>query len=123
LRKIKSVTTGGLRAKSEPEKKFEVLTAASKKMAVFCVVAPCRLVNVYQRLRGTCCLHLQGDGNSKDRHLPVGERDKLITSIMTVLFNAMLLKLHNESLWEKVTTSWFQLKHARIKTYLRLDRK
>jgi hypothetical protein len=28
---------------------FEVLTAASVKMAVFWVVAPCRLVQVYQR--------------------------------------------------------------------------
>jgi hypothetical protein len=29
------------------------------KMAVFCVVAPCSLVEVYRRFRGTCCL--QGD--------------------------------------------------------------
>jgi hypothetical protein len=28
---------------------FEVLTAVSTKMAVFCVVAPCSLVEVYQR--------------------------------------------------------------------------
>jgi hypothetical protein len=26
------------------------------KMAVFCVVVPCGLVEVYQRFRGTCCL-------------------------------------------------------------------
>jgi hypothetical protein len=38
---------------------FEVLTAASMKMAVFWVVAPCSLVEVYQRFRGTCCLHHQ----------------------------------------------------------------
>jgi hypothetical protein len=31
------------------------------KMAVFWVVAPCSLVEVYQRFRGTCCLHHQGD--------------------------------------------------------------
>jgi hypothetical protein len=30
-------------------------------MAVFWVVAPCRLVEVYQRFRGTCCLHHRGD--------------------------------------------------------------
>jgi hypothetical protein len=40
------------------------------KMAVFCVVAPCSLVEVYQRFRGPCCLHHQGDrpddGGSKD---------------------------------------------------------
>jgi hypothetical protein len=30
-------------------------------MAVFWVVAPCSLVEVYQRFRGPCCLHYQGD--------------------------------------------------------------
>jgi hypothetical protein len=30
-------------------------------MAVFWVVAPCSLVGVYQRFRGPCCLHHQGD--------------------------------------------------------------
>jgi hypothetical protein len=40
---------------------FEVLTAVSTKMAVFWVVAPCSLVEVYQRFRGPCCLHYQGD--------------------------------------------------------------
>jgi hypothetical protein len=30
------------------------------KMAVFWVVAPCSLVEVYQRFRGSCCLHHQG---------------------------------------------------------------
>jgi hypothetical protein len=32
-----------------------------RKMAVFWVVAPCSLVEVYQRFRGPCCLHHQGD--------------------------------------------------------------
>jgi hypothetical protein len=53
---------------------FEVLTAVSTKMAVFSVVAPCSLVEVYQRFSGPCCLHHQGDdmphcpddGGSKD---------------------------------------------------------
>jgi hypothetical protein len=31
------------------------------KMAVFWVVAPCSLVEVYHRFRGLCCLHHQGD--------------------------------------------------------------
>jgi hypothetical protein len=31
------------------------------KMAVFWVVAPRRLVEVYRRFRGACCLHLPGD--------------------------------------------------------------
>jgi hypothetical protein len=29
-------------------------------MAVLWVVAPCSLVEVYQRFRGPCCLHHQG---------------------------------------------------------------
>jgi hypothetical protein len=33
---------------------FEVLTAVSTKMAVFWVVAPCSLIEVYQRYRGLC---------------------------------------------------------------------
>jgi hypothetical protein len=46
---------------------FEVLTAVSTKMAVFWVVAPSSLVEVYQRFRGPCCLHHQGDnGGIKD---------------------------------------------------------
>jgi hypothetical protein len=37
-------------------------------MAVFWVVAPCSLIEVYQHFRGPCCLHHQGpdDGGSKD---------------------------------------------------------
>jgi hypothetical protein len=46
----------------------EVLTAASTKMAVFWVVAPCRLVEVYQRFRGPCCLHHQGNDYSSRLH-------------------------------------------------------
>jgi hypothetical protein len=33
-------------------------------MAVFWVVAPCRLVGVYRRFRGMYCLQHQGDGSS-----------------------------------------------------------
>jgi hypothetical protein len=41
--------------------RFHVLKAVSTKMAVFWVVAPCSLVEVYQRFRRTYCLHHQGD--------------------------------------------------------------
>jgi hypothetical protein len=44
---------------------FEVLTAVSAKMAVVWVVAPCSLVEVYQRFRGPCCLHHQGERASE----------------------------------------------------------
>jgi hypothetical protein len=30
-------------------------------MAVFSVVVPCSLVEIYQRFRGPCCLHHHGD--------------------------------------------------------------
>jgi hypothetical protein len=46
---------------------FEVLTVSSMKMAVFWVVVPCSLVEVYQRFRGPCCLHHQDD--PEDSHL------------------------------------------------------
>jgi hypothetical protein len=49
------------REKSRSVVGFEVLTAVSTKMAVFWVVAPCSLVEAYQRFRGPCCLHHQGD--------------------------------------------------------------
>jgi hypothetical protein len=43
---------------------FEVLTAVSMKMAVFWVVAPCSLVEVYQRFR---CPFSPDVGGSKVR--------------------------------------------------------
>jgi hypothetical protein len=36
--------------------RFQVLTAANMKMALFWVAAPSSLVEVYQRFRGACCL-------------------------------------------------------------------
>jgi hypothetical protein len=40
---------------------LEISTAMTMKMAVFWVVAPCRLVWVYQLFTGLYCLHHQGD--------------------------------------------------------------
>jgi uncharacterized membrane protein YesL len=40
--------------------RFQVVTAASMKMAVFWVVAPYNLVEVYRCFRGASCLHHQG---------------------------------------------------------------
>jgi hypothetical protein len=44
--------------------RFEFLTVTSMKMAVFWVVAPCSLVEVYRRFRGACCLHHQDNETS-----------------------------------------------------------
>jgi hypothetical protein len=52
-------------------------------MAVFWVVVPCSLVEVYQRFRGPCCLHHQGDRqttrryNPEDSHLYTHRRENL----------------------------------------------
>jgi hypothetical protein len=43
---------------------LNVLMVASMKMAVFWVVAPCCLVEVYRRFRSSCCLHDKGYGQS-----------------------------------------------------------
>jgi hypothetical protein len=40
---------------------FRFSQQASVRMAVFWVVAPCNLVEVYRHFRGACCLHQQGD--------------------------------------------------------------
>jgi hypothetical protein len=40
---------------------FEVLTVVSTKMVVFWVLARSSLVELYQRFRGPCCRHHQGD--------------------------------------------------------------
>jgi hypothetical protein len=60
---LQSCTCNNLQYLSNKEKSvgFEVLTAVSTKMAVFWAVAPCSLVEVYQRFRGPGCLHHQGD--------------------------------------------------------------
>jgi hypothetical protein len=42
---------------------FQVLTAVSMKIAIFWVVAPCSLVEVYRRFRGAG--HRPHDGGSK----------------------------------------------------------
>jgi hypothetical protein len=58
---------------------LEVLTPVTMKMAVFWIVAPCRLVWVYQHSRGLYCLHHQGDDGSSTDLWNVG---KLISFYM-----------------------------------------
>jgi hypothetical protein len=41
--------------------RVHMASTQKKKIAVFWVVAPCSLVEIYQRFRGPCCLHHQGD--------------------------------------------------------------
>jgi hypothetical protein len=44
---------------------FEAFTAVMIQVVVFLAVRPCGVVG-YQSFGGPCCLHLQGDGGSKD---------------------------------------------------------
>jgi hypothetical protein len=48
---------------------FEVLTAVSTKMAVFWVVAPRSVVEVYRHFRVPCFLRHQGDGDGGSKDL------------------------------------------------------
>jgi hypothetical protein len=45
--------------------RFQVLTAASMKMAVFWVVAPCGLVGVYRRFRSAIALMIEAASTSE----------------------------------------------------------
>jgi hypothetical protein len=55
------------------------------KMAVFWVVAPCSLVEVYQRFRGPCCLHHRPDVHNR-------RRENLKSYLVSVIF----AHLHDE---------------------------
>jgi hypothetical protein len=54
------------------------------KMAVFWVVAPCSLVEVYQRFRGPCCLHYQGDESLI--HISTVSAPELIPSLIETIY-------------------------------------
>jgi hypothetical protein len=59
--------------------RFQVLTAVTMKMAVFWVVAPCSLVEVYIALRGACRLHRRGDYNDVgSKHLCYVPEDSIL---------------------------------------------
>jgi hypothetical protein len=62
---------------------FEVFTLVSMKVAVFCVIASCFLVGVYQRFRGACCFHYRdswGPNGRGGKHLR--NRSKLLQDYM-----------------------------------------
>jgi hypothetical protein len=56
-----------------------IIPRSGLKIAVFWAVAPCSLVEVYQRFRGPCCLHHQTTRcyNPEDRHLRTHRRENL----------------------------------------------
>jgi hypothetical protein len=69
---------------------FEDLTAVSTKVAVFWVVAPYSLVEVYQRFRGPCCLHHQGDEKptrlQTTRRYKPEDSHRISSSVFIILF-------------------------------------
>jgi hypothetical protein len=69
--------------------RFQVLTAASMKIAVFWVVVPCSLVEVYRRFRGACCLQHQGD-RTQDSHLHTCRRKNLKSHLVNLYGEATL---------------------------------
>jgi hypothetical protein len=60
--------SGFLANNSKSTVRFQVLMAVSMKMAVFWVVVPCSLVEVYQCFTGACCLHHQRNELSSLHH-------------------------------------------------------
>jgi hypothetical protein len=82
-------------------------------MAVFWLVAPCNLVEVYQRFRGPCCLHNQAlmmeatrtsetfvnfyqttrRYNPEDSHLRIHRRENLKSYLVNSLFCERVLSL------------------------------
>jgi hypothetical protein len=69
------------------------------KMAVFWVVAPCDLVEVYRRFRGASCLHYQGDRSSNWFISQSPDVLILITAVnMVILVNFGLVGLVIESI-------------------------
>jgi hypothetical protein len=58
------------------------------KMAVFWVVAPCSLVEVYGRFRSTCCIHHQGPVgryNPEDSHLHIRRGENLKSNVQFLI--------------------------------------
>jgi hypothetical protein len=76
-------------------------------MAVFWVAEPCSLVEVYQRFRGSCCLHHQGDEtlvnvyqtarryNPEDSHLRIHRRENLKSYRTSLTSNIIYFSCHN----------------------------
>jgi hypothetical protein len=90
-----------------PLNKFSKFVTANTKetldmlTAVFCVVAPCSLVEIYQRLRGPCCLHHQ--------HPDYGG-SKVLWNVGKSLPDYMVLQPRRQSLyqppWEPQILLW-----------------
>jgi hypothetical protein len=81
----------------------EVHTVVSKKMAVFWVVEPYSLVEVYQRFRGPCCqvTHCRDDGGSK-----------YLWNVGKLLPDHTALQPRRQSFWVKISVVFFNKKSS-----------
>jgi hypothetical protein len=67
-------------------------------MAVFWVVAPWSLVEVYQRFRGPCCLHQRRRYNPEDSHLRTHRRENLKSYWKALFLSARACKHNSQHL-------------------------
>jgi hypothetical protein len=68
------------------------------KMAVFWVVAPCSLVEVYQRFRDPCCLHHQGDrpdGGATTQKTAIFDFIFVLNNGFSAMFNILGVSTNN----------------------------
>jgi hypothetical protein len=98
---------------------FLVLTAASMKMVVFWVLAPCSLVDAYQNFRGTCYLQHQDEDSAATQETAIfipGFYTQITLTFSNSLHTSFLLVYHNLIL---VTSKLLTLvKHHKFSTLL-----
>jgi hypothetical protein len=73
------------------------LTAGTMKMAVFRVVAQCRLVQVYRRFRGPYCLHHQGPSYQSTRRYNPEDINLQVRRTVSINTSASLIALPDSS--------------------------
>jgi hypothetical protein len=71
------------------------------KIAVFWVVAPCCLVQVYRRFTRACCLHLQGINLTTRRNNPEDSHLQVFRNLLSYYSYTHLSDRHNPKVFEK----------------------
>jgi hypothetical protein len=92
----------------ELETGFDVLTIASRKMAVFWVLAPCCLVEICRHCRGAWCLHFlrrPNDGGNKY----LWNIGKLLTDYMRLKYRRQPYSNVNIIMNGELARMWMQL--------------
>jgi hypothetical protein len=88
--------------------RFEVFTAASMKMAVSCVIAPCSLAEICQRFRGLFCLYHQADETVRySKQTPIGFGAVLLSCLVFELQEPSLPGIEPTAFLQSSDTSMF----------------